>query len=117
MHHYYGYYGKPAMPIVSWVGRLASPLTDRLSRRRVKQWCRQRGFRLVRWRDAKLFEGPSTWTIHHDRYRIQVVDQDGSRRAGFLVFKHLWSTAQVLWDEPRRALVNGSTASRAQTLK
>ena len=113
MHHRYG---EPE-PIVSWVERLAAPLTDRLSRRRVKQWCRSQGFRLVRWRHAQLFEGPSTWTNRHDRYRIQVVDPDGSPRAGFLVFKHLWSAAQVLWDEPQRALVNGSNSSRAQTLK
>jgi hypothetical protein len=117
MHHHDG---EPTTPLVSWVERLAAPLTDRLSRRRVKEWCRRQGFHLVRWRDAKLFEGPSTWTIHHDRYRIQVLDQDGSRRAGYLVFKRWWSRtqrAQVLWDEPSRALVNGSTPNRAQTPK
>ena len=117
MHHQHG---EPTSPLGSWVERLAAPLTDRLSRRRVKQWCRRQGFQLVRWRDAKLFEGPSTWTIHHDRYRIQVVDQDGRRQAGYLVFKRWWNAvqrAQVLWDEPRRMHVNGSTASRAQTPK
>ncbi len=113
MHHHHG---DSTPPIVSWVARLAAPLADRLSRRRVKQWCRRQGLQLLRWRDAKLFEGPSTWTIQHDHYRIQVLDQDGRRRAGYLVFRRWWSTvrrAQVLWDEPRRARVNGSPSSRA----
>jgi hypothetical protein len=114
MHHHHE---EPATPIVSWVGRLAAPVTERLSRRRVRHWCRRQGFRLVRWRHAQLFEGPSTWAVQHDRYRIQVVDRDGSRRAGFLMFKHLWSAAQVLWDEPSRALLNGTTTSQPQTQK
>ena len=90
---------------------LAAPITGRLSRRRVKQWCHRQGLQLLRWRDAKLFEGPSSWTAHQSRYRIQVLDHDGRRRAGYLVFKRWWSSvqrAQVLWDEPRRTRVNGS---------
>ena len=97
---------------------LTAPLSGRLTRRRVRLWCRRQGLQLLRWRDAKLFEGPSTWTDDQDRFRIQVLDQEGRQRAGFLVFKRWWSRAQraqVLWDEPRRARVNG--ASRAQILK
>ena len=93
-------------PIAGWIERLAAPLTDRLSRRRVRYWCRRQGLQLLRWRDAKLFEGPSTWTAHHDRYRIQVLDEGGQPRAGYLVFRNWWSPtqrAQVLWDEPIRA--------------
>ena len=117
MHHHHG---EPTSPLGSWVERLAAPVTGRLSRRRGKQWCRRQGLQLLRWRDAKLFEGPSTWTIQHDRFRIQVLDQEGRRRAGYLVFKHWWNTvqrAQVLWDEPGRARANGSPASPAQILK
>ena len=118
MHHHYG--DPRRRSCRGWSG-WPRRSTDRLSRRRVKQWCRRQGFQLLRWRDAKLFEGPSTWTIHHDRYRIQVLDQDGRRRAGYpgvpALVEH-GSARQVLWDEPSRARVNGSTvASRAQILK
>ena len=97
--------------LVSWVERLTDPFTDRVSRRRVRQWCRRQGYQLLKWRDAKLFEGPSTWTLYHDRYRIQVLDEDGRLRAGYLVYRRWWSRAQraqVLWDEPRRTPINGT---------
>jgi hypothetical protein len=97
-HHYQD----QALPLVSWVGSLAAPLTGRLSKRRVRKWCRRQGYQLLRWRDAKPFEGPSSWTAYHDHYRIQVLDEDGRQRAGYLVFRRWWSAAQraqVLWDE------------------
>ena len=108
------------LPLLAWVERLTAPITDRFTRRRVKQWCRRQGYQLLRWRDAKLFEGPSTWTVKHDRYRIQVLDEEGRQRAGYLVFRRWWSRAQraqVLWDEPGRAPVNGAIANPAQILK
>ena len=110
-------------PIVEWVHRLAAPLTDRVSRRRVRQWCRRQGLQLLRWRDAKLFEVPGAWTVRNDRYRIQVLDEEGFRRAGYLVFRNWWSPAQgaqVLWDEPIHSSVNGATGAaptRARRLK
>jgi hypothetical protein len=110
-------------PIVGWVHRLAAPLTDRMSRRRVPQWCRRQGLQLLRWRVAKLFEGPSTWTAHQDRYRIQVLDEEGYRRGGYLVFRSWWSPAQraqILWDEPSGTPVsgaNGTASTRARRLK
>ena len=68
-------------PLLAFVERLAAPLTLRLSRRRVKEWCRRQGVQLLRWRDAKLFEGPSSWTVDSGHYRIQVLDEDGRQRA------------------------------------
>jgi hypothetical protein len=106
--------------LLSVTARLAAPLTGRFSRRRVAQWCRRQGYQLLRWRDAKLFEGPSTWAPEHDRYRIQVLDEEGHHRAGYLVFQGYWRAArraEVLWDEPGRAQMNGTPASRAQTVK
>ena len=91
-----------ALRLVSWAGNLVAPLTNRLSKRRVRLWCRRQGYQLLRWRGAKAFEGPSTWTAYHDHYRIQVLDEDGRQRAGYLVFRRWWSPAQraqVLWDE------------------
>ena len=100
--------------------RVAAPLTGGFSRRRVKHWCRRQGLQLLRWRDAKLFEGPSTWTVDHNRYRIQVLDEEGRRRSGYLAFKRWWSRAQraqVLWDEPGRARANGAVAGRPRLVE
>ena len=108
MHHHDQ---ESASPLVLWVERLAAPLTDRFSRRRVRHWCRRQGYQLLRWRDAKLFEGPSTWTVYHERYRIQVLDGDGRKRAGYLVFRRWWSgaqRAQVLWDDQHQTPINGT---------
>lgn len=93
-----------------WIEWLVAPLAGRRSRRRVRQWCRRQGYQLLRWRDAKLFEGPSTWTANQDRYRIQVLDEEGHHRKGYLVFGRRWITkprVQVLWDEPDPAHMNG----------
>jgi hypothetical protein len=89
-------------PLSGWMERLVAPLAGRISRRRVRQWCRRQGYQLLRWRDAKLFEGPSSWTVSQDRYRIQVLDREGRQRRGYLVFRRWWSApqrAQVLWDD------------------
>lgn len=90
--------------ILGWLEELVAPLVGRVSRRRVRQWCRHQGFQLVKWRDAKLFEGPSNWTASYDPYRIQIVDQEGQPRTGYVVFRRWWGPAkpaQVLWDEPQ----------------
>ena len=75
---------------------------------------------MLRWRDAKLFEGPSTWTVDHDRYRIQVLDEDGRRRAGYLAFSAGGAGpagAEVLWDEPQPARANGAVAGRPRLVE
>src|SRR5262245_4496497 len=106
------HYEDQGLPLVSWVGSLAAPITARLCRRRVRHWCRRQGYQLLRWRDAKMLEGPSTWQAYNDRYRIQVLDEEGRQRAGYLVFRRWWSRvqrAQVLWDEqPQGARLNGT---------
>ena len=105
------YEDRTLTPVLAFVARLASPFTVRLARRRVKQWCRRQGYHLLRWRDAKLFEGPSTWTAEQDRYRIQVLDDEGHQHGGYLVFRRWWSPtqrAQVLWDEPMPSRASGS---------
>jgi hypothetical protein len=86
------------------------PSPRRVSSRRVSRWCRRQGFQLLRWRDAKLFEGPSSWTPGQRHYRIQIVDGDGLRRAGYLVFARriiFLRCQQVLWDDPSGHQVTG----------
>jgi hypothetical protein len=99
---------------------VAAPLTSRFSRRRVRQWCRRQGYQLLRWREAKLFEGPSTWTADDERYRIQVLDGDGRQRGGYLVWRRWWTAtqrAEVLWDEPVSAGADAVAPTRARILK
>lgn len=77
----------------------------RWNRRRVAGWSRRAGLRLVRWRDAKLFEGPSAWSRKERHFRIQVVDAAGQPYGGFLTFRRAWSLsrrATVLWDDGAR---------------
>ena len=78
----------------------------RSTRRRVVRWCRRHGYELLRWRDAKLFEGPSTWDAQERHYRIQIVDADGQRRAAYLTFARqlvFLRCTEVLWDDPSKA--------------
>ena len=75
----------------------------RSTRRRVMRWCRRHGYELLRWRDAKLFEGPSTWDAQQRHYRIQILDADGQRRAAYLTFARVLvfqRCTEVLWDDP-----------------
>jgi len=70
------------------------------------RWCRRHGYELLRWRDAKLFEGPSTWDAQERHYRIQIVDADGQRRAAYLTFARqlvFLRCTEVLWDDPSKA--------------
>jgi hypothetical protein len=83
----------------------------RSTRRRVSRWCRRQGYELLRWRDAKLFEGPSSWDAHERHYRIQIIDADGYRRAAYLTFarKRVFERCtEVLWDDPSGRTVPGS---------
>ena len=78
----------------------------RSTRRLVMRWCRRHGYELLRWRDAKLFEGPSTWDAHERHYRIQIVDAAGHRRAAYLTFARrlvFQRCTEVLWDDPSTA--------------
>ena len=78
----------------------------RSTRRRVVRWCRRHGYELLRWRDAKLFEGPSSWDAQERHYRIQIVDADGHRRAAYLTFARrlvFQRCTEVLWDDPSKA--------------
>ncbi len=66
------------------------------------RWCRRRGYELLRWRDAKLFEGPSSWDDHHRHYRIQIIDAAGQRRAAYLTFARYFlfgRCIEVRWDD------------------
>ena len=83
----------------------------RATRRRVLRWCRRQGYELLRWRDAKLFEGPSSWDAHERHYRIQIIDAEGHRRAGYLTFARrrvFERCTAVLWDDPSGRAVPGS---------
>lgn len=83
----------------------------RSTRRRVLRWCRRHGYELLRWRDAKLFEGPSSWDARERHYRIQIIDADGHRRAAYLTFARqlvFQRCTEVLWDDPSGRTVPGS---------
>jgi hypothetical protein len=83
----------------------------RSSRRRVLRWCRRQGFELLRWRDAKLFEGPSSWEPDERHYRVQILDADGHRRAAYLTFARrplLARCVEVLWDDPSGRALSGA---------
>lgn len=87
----------------------------RLSRRRVLRWSRRHGCQVLRWRDAKLFEGPSSWQPHEHHYRIQIIDASGQRRAAYLTFARpfvLERCTEVLWDDPSGRKVPGSPEAR-----
>lgn len=85
--------------------------TRRAARRRVLHWCRRQGVALVRWREAKLFEGPSSWDAEHRHYRVQVVDAAGRRRSAYVTFARPFvfeRCVQVLWDDASGSRVSGS---------
>jgi hypothetical protein len=74
----------------------------RATRRRMLRWCQRQGFELLRWRDAKPFEGPSSWNADERHYRIQIIDAAGRRRAAYLTFARrrlLERCTEVLWDD------------------
>ena len=102
--------------LVSAVARAVTgfvPFTHsrRSKRRRVLRWCHRHGYELLRWRDAKLFEGPSSWDARERHYRIQIIDADGHRRAAYLTFARtlvFQRCTEVLWDDPGGSEVPGS---------
>ena len=82
----------------------------RLSRRRVVRWSRRQGVQLLRWREAKLLEGPSSWEADALHYRIQVMDAVGRQRGAYLTFDRRFVFArctEVLWDDSRGRTVSG----------
>ena len=102
MHHHHQ---EPGSPLVSWVERLAAPLTDRFSRRRVRHWCRRQGLSAAAVaRTPSCSRDRARGRCSHERYRIQVLDEEGRQRAGYLVFRRWWSGAQRArsWDDARR---------------
>ena len=99
--------------VVAEVVAAVVPFTDsrRASRRRVLRWCRRQGFELLRWRSAKLLEGPSSWDAHQRHYRIQILDAAGRRRAAYLTFARPFvfeRCIEVLWDDASGRRVPGS---------
>jgi hypothetical protein len=99
--------------IVAGVMSAVVPFTDsrQASRRRVVRWCRRQRFELLRWRVAKLFEGPSSWDPDERHYRIQIADTAGRRRAAYLTFGRPFvfeRCTEVLWDDASGRSVPGS---------
>jgi hypothetical protein len=86
----------------------------RAARRGVQRWCRRQQVQLLRWRDAKLFEGPSSWDVQQRHYRVQVMDVHGRRRGAYLTFKGPFlfeRCVEALWDDPRRSKSAGKSSS------
>jgi hypothetical protein len=97
----------------AFTGLLPFMRSKSLSRRRVVRWCRGQGVQLLRWREAKLREGPLSWEedASHYHYRIQVMDAAGRRRGAYLTFDRRYVFArctEVLWDDPRGRRVPGA---------
>ena len=80
------------------------------------RWCQRQGFELLRWRDAKPFEGPSSWNADERHYRIQIIDAAGRRRAAYLTFARrrlLERCTEVLWDDSSGHTVPGAPDARS----
>jgi len=58
----------------------------------VRRWCRNNDFILLDWRGAWFFEGPGAWfrSDNQDAYYIEVEDNQGMIRGGYLIFGSFW---------------------------
>jgi hypothetical protein len=65
--------------------------------RRLKQWAEENNLILLHFRGAMSFEGPGKWirTSHQETSRVQVRDQDGKEKKGWVTYGSNWNVAVV----------------------
>jgi hypothetical protein len=61
--------------------------------RRLKQWAEENNLILLHFRGAMFFEGPGKWirTSHQETFRVQVRDQDGKEKKGWVTYGSNWN--------------------------
>ncbi|HEY2845131.1 MAG TPA: hypothetical protein VGJ09_15825 [Bryobacteraceae bacterium] len=73
-------------------GLLAVAFSKRYWRGRIQDWARGEGLKLVTWRGAWFFEGPSKFLRSRNQhvFRVEVQTVDGIRRTAWLQFGTYW---------------------------
>ena len=74
---------------------------------RLNQWAVDQGLRLVDFRGAKFYEGPSAWVRSDSQhlFRVHVEDKQGRRRSAWVMFGTFWGfslrlpVTRVIWDD------------------
>lgn len=82
-------------------------LISRPWHRKINKWAEERGFKLIKFKGAKFYEGPSAWLRDSDfreEFHITVEDQQGRIRNGWIVFESSWGLGpykytKVIWDD------------------
>lgn len=91
--------------VLALIGAIWAVIT-RPWHRQINQWAEEQGFKLIKFKGAKFYEGPSAWRRNSDfreEFYITVEDQQGRKRSGWIVFESSWGLGsyeytKVIWD-------------------
>jgi hypothetical protein len=76
------------------------------ARHKLEHWAKQEGLRLVEFRGVPFWRSPRGWTRNEnqDDYEVVVIDRQGQRREGMVMFSGPWhgfgpQDVEVRWEE------------------
>jgi hypothetical protein len=85
---------------------LATVLGRWMAHRKLEHWAKQEGFRLVEFRGVPFWRSPRGWTRNENQedYQVVVIDRQGQRREGMVLYTGPWHgfgppDVEVRWDE------------------
>lgn len=66
---------------------------------KIRKWAEEQGLKLVSFRWARFYEGPSAWVRSKNQHLFKVVirDRDGQNRSCWIMFGTFWG---FTWGEP-----------------
>ena len=75
--------------------------------RRLNKWAADQGLKLIGFRGAKFYEGPSAWRRSDSQhlFRVEVEDRTGERKSAWVMFGTYWGftwgepITDVIWDD------------------
>jgi len=75
--------------------------------RRLNKWAADQGLKLIGFRGAQFYEGPSAWRRSDSQhlFRVQVEDRTGERKTAWVLFGTYWGftwgvpITGVIWDD------------------
>ena len=85
---------------------VASVVGRWFARRKLEHWAKQEGFQLIEFHGVPFWRSPRGFTRNdnQDDYEVVVVDRQGVRREGMVLFSRPWhgfgpEDVEVRWDE------------------
>jgi hypothetical protein len=85
---------------------------------RLKKWAADQGLKLVDFRGAKFYEGPSAWIRSDSQhlFRVHVEDKQGKRSSAWVMFGTFWGftlrlpVTRVIWDDSSEGILKLDTS-------